>query len=82
MNDGGSGGEVVGESLPGGEPKAGRKPLRGKRRGTKASRSKEEKKRLALFMSNWLGIQTHRDPEDSTDTARPREQNTRLNQGS
>ena len=82
VNEGGNGGEVVGETLPGGEPKTGRKPLRGKRRGKKGSITKEEKRRLALYMSRWLGIQTHRDTEDTTDTARHREQDTRLNQGS
>ena len=77
MDDGGNGGEVVGESLPGGEPKAGRKPLRGKRRGKKGSITKEEKKRLALYMSRWLGIRLHRDPENETDTTRAREENSR-----
>ena len=82
VNEGGNGGEVVGETLPGGEPKTGRKLLRGKRRGKKGSITKEEKRRLALYMSRWLGIQTHRDPEDTTETTRAREEDTSSNQGS
>ena len=53
---GGGGGQVEEGNLTEGGSRSRRKPLRGRRRGTKNSKMSEgEKERLALYMAKWLG---------------------------
>ena len=55
LDAGGDGAKIEGDNDAGGKPRAGRKPLKGRRRGKKKSITKEGGERMAQCMIRWLG---------------------------